>query len=652
MCVLAAAQDPWHLTATSMDGYTGITLANGYTGLVTTPDPFKAKRIVLGGVYDIGSGYDAVNTGTEGPKATDIEVWLDGVKVTAEEGWSQSLDMKTASMTTSFSSCGASFCVTEYVLRDMPYCILKVVDVTPDTDMTMKVSSHVSCRKPVDEARWYKEVNDVGIAIPLSCYSSRTRHGRYEMASVTTFMGEEVRPAMEGSDDDPTMCFTADIKAGASFRFAVAGAICTSRDFGTPRNEAMRMVQVCCARGTDALVSSHVKEWERLWESDIIIEGDPQSQQDVRSALYHLYSFVGEDSRESPSPMGLSSNGYNRHVFWDSEIWMYPPLLMLNQKMAKSMVDYRIDRLSQARRRARMFGYAGAMFPWESDDTGEESCPIWALTGSLEHHITADVAIAAWNYYCVTGDREWLRTDGWNLISSVAEFLVSRVEHNSDGSFSIRHVSGADEYACDVDDNAFTNGAAKKALLGAVAAAKVLKVKADPQWQIVADGMAFHYFGDGVMMEHATYGGAVVKQADVNLLSYPLGLMTDRDETLKNLVYYEGKIDPHGPAMGNCILSAIYSRLGDRDNAWRLFKKCYEPHKCAPFGVLSEEAGGHNPYFATGAGGMLQAVLAGFGGLRITPKGIVQKDPCLPEGWTSLTITGVGPEKKTYSVRK
>ena len=93
--------------------------------------------------------------------------------------------------------------------------------------------------------------------------------------------------------------------------------------------------------------------------------------------------------------MGLSSDGYNRHVFWDTEIWMYPPLLMLNQQMAKSCMDYRIDRIPQAQNRARMYGYRGVMFPWESDDSGEEACPVWALTGTLEQHITADIAIAA-----------------------------------------------------------------------------------------------------------------------------------------------------------------------------------------------------------------------------------------------------------------
>lgn len=655
-CVFA--QDPWVLSTNTKDHYSGVSLANGFISLVTSEDCFDIERVILNGVYDTGNGFDAVSTGVEGPKATRLFLRINGSDLDQSQitGWSQSLNLKEASATTEFSCQGDRFKYTQYALRNLPYCLMTEVVITPAKDMDLEVANFVEDGENAREVkRHYQVTNDVGQYIPMNDYSSKTRNGRYEVASATTFLIDDpalLRSVFQGTrDEQPSMNFRIRLKAGTTFRFGVIGAVCDSRDFGTPRNEAMRIVQSAISRGLDNLVSAHVEMWNRLWQSDIIIEGDPQSQQDVRSALYHLYSFVGEDNGESPSPMGLSSNGYNRHVFWDSEIWMYPPLLTLNQKMAKSMVDYRLDRLPQAEKRAGMFGFRGAMFPWESDDSGEEACPVWALTGSMEHHITADVGIAAWNYYCVTQDKKWLSEDGWRLISKVAEYLKSRVARNVDGSYSINNVSGANEYAGNVNDNAFTNGSAKVALLNACSAAKTLKLKADPAWKEIAEGLSFNYFPDGVMKENSGYDGEVIKQADVNLLAYPLGLMTDKEEIRKNLIYYESKIDPKGPAMGKCILSAIYSSLGDKENAFRLFKQSYEPHKCPPFGVLSESAGGSNPYFATGAGGMLQAVIAGFGGLRITSKGIRQENPCLPKEWTSLTITGVGPQKKTFSVK-
>jgi hypothetical protein len=39
----------------------------------------------------------------------------------------------------------------------------------------------------------------------------------------------------------------------------------------------------------------------------------------------------------------------------------------------------------------------------------------------------------------------------------------------------------------------------------------------------------------------------------------------------------------------------------------------------------------------------------GFGGLDITPQGIVQVKSTLPSKWKSITITGVGVDKKTYT---
>ena len=128
-------------------------------------------------------------------------------------------------------------------------------------------------------------------------------------------------------------------------------------------------------------MAAHRSLWNELWESDILIEGDDEAQRAVRFALFNLYSSCREGSGLSISPMGLSSQGYNGHIFWDSELWMFPPMLLLNKGIAESMIDYRIDRLMAARKKAMAYGFKGAMFPWESDDYGEESTPTFALTG-------------------------------------------------------------------------------------------------------------------------------------------------------------------------------------------------------------------------------------------------------------------------------
>ena len=394
----------------------------------------------------------------------------------------------------------------------------------------------------------------------------------------------------------------------------MAGVICSKRDFVDPYNESERQITYAIHEGADRLMTFHCQLWNELWQGDIRIEGDDDAQRAVRFALFNLYSFGREGTGLSISPMGLSSQGYNGHIFWDTELWMYPPILLLNQGIAESMVNYRTNRLAAACKRAITHGYRGAMFPWESDDAGEESTPTFALTGPLEHHITADIAIACWNYYCVTHDLHWLRSHGYPLMKAVADFWVSRAERNEDGSYSIRSVVGADEYAIEVGKNI-----------------RILS------------------FANGVTREHATYNGEMIKQSDANLLAYPLGIITDPKIWEKDMEYYTDRIDPKdGPAMSYSVFCVQYVRMGDAKKAYEMFRRCYEPNLRAPFGVIAETATSNNPYFATGAGGLLQAVINGFCGLQITDEGIVQVPSVLPKHWKKVTVTGVGPEKKTF----
>ncbi len=107
----------------------------------------------------------------------------------------------------------------------------------------------------------------------------------------------------------------------------------------------------------------------------------------------------------------------------------------------------------------------------------------------------------------------------------------------------------------------------------------------------------------------------------------------------------------NGPAMGNSALSTLYSRIGKTEKAYELFNKSYKPNQVPPFGVLAETAGGTNPYFATGAGGFLQAVIFGFGGLQITDSGVIQNKSKLPKDWKSLKLKGVGLARSEFVVK-
>lgn len=659
---LTQSQDNgWVLEADEIDpsNYYGITVANGMVGIVSSADPLRVSETVLNGVYDFYGRGRASNI-LRGFNFAGMNLDVDGRRINAGNisGMHQRLNMQRAYFETTFEHGGkAEITYRVRALRHLPFTSLIEMEVTALQDITIRPASVIEAPDHLRDVRnYYAVIDRPHVQIPLLSSVAESPTGRHTVAVSNSFIFEEdVKPPYIHEDWDHNMHLlhlTRDLSAGETYRFTVVSSAVSTAHFSDPHSEAERLSVYAMLEGRDRLLARHDAEWDRLWESDIIIEGNDRDQLDIRTALYHLYSFVREGSRLSLSPMGLSGLGYNGHVFWDTEIWMYPPLLMLQPELARSIVDYRTDRLEPARMKAFSHGYRGAMFPWESNDTGEESTPYWALTGPFQHHITAVVGIAAWKYFQVTGDTDWLEQDGFPLLEEIAEFWLSRVEENDEGNFDIINVVAADEHAENVDNNAFTNGTVINVLSHAVNAAEVLGYSPDPMWSHVADRIPILEFEDGTVREHATYEGEMIKQADVNLLTYPLGLITDTEQMRKNLDYYQQRVDPEGPAMTHSVYSVISSRLGNASEAYELFHKGYRPNLLPPFNVIAEVAGGTNPYFATGAGGMLQAVLSGFGGLEITDDGITQIDTPLPRGWQSITITGVGVNGVTFENRR
>jgi protein-glucosylgalactosylhydroxylysine glucosidase len=619
------------------------------------------KDVVLAGAYDL-YGRGRVSNFIRSFNLLNMRLDIDGKTIDAKSAanMKQELDMRRAAFTATFDyGDKATVSYTYYSLRQLPYTVLMDVNVTAKKEITISAASVMEAPDLLkDVQNYYNEIDRPHTTISLLTSTAKSPTGKMLMCASNTFLfdeahGQEPRIIHEMWDNNMhLMKFAKKIKAGETYRFSVAGSSITSAHHDDPLNEAERLTIFAKLEGRERLLNFHTKAWDYLWKSDITIDGDAQSQQDVHSMLYHLYSFTREGTSLSPSPMGLSGLGYNGHIFWDTELWMFPAVLVLHPELAKSMIEYRFQRLAAAKRNAFSKGYKGAMFPWESAETGVEETPVWALSGPFEHHITACVGIAAWNYYCVTQDKSWLREKGWPILKETADFWASRVERNGPGRYDIKNVVAADEWAENVDNNAFTNAAAKTNLQNAVEAAKVLGLMPDADWMNVANNIPILKMPDGTTKEHAAYNGEGIKQADVNLLPYPLKQITDPAQIKKDLAYYETRVPDEGtPAMTQAVFTLLYARLGDGKKAFHFFQDGYLPNLNPPFRVIAETKGGTNPYFATGAGGMIQSILMGFGGLDITPKGIIQVKSVLPPGWKSLTITGVGPEKKVFSVK-
>ncbi len=654
----------WTIEAENIDPnhYFGVSVANGVVGVVSSAQPLKINDVVLNGVYDYYQRGRVSNI-LKTFNSMNLQLDINNRRIGAAsiDNYSQVLDMKRAELVTTFSV-GRQAKIQSKILalRHLPYTVLTILSITAIESITVTPMSVIEAPNHlIDVHNYFSEIDRPHVKIPLLSSQGKSPSGRIKVAASNSFIfpephGSEPRLIHEDWDYNMHLAkFTKTLNAGETYTFAIVGSTCSSVQYKDPFNEAERLTVYAKLEGIEKLLKKHRTEWEKLWEGDIEIEGDKQLTKEARFMLYHLYSFAREGTDYSISPMGLSGLGYNGHVFWDTELWMYPPLLMLQPSLAKSLLEYRFQRLGAARQNAFAHGFKGAMFPWESADDGTEDTPVWALTGPFQHHITACIGWAFWKYFQVTGDLEWLKLRGWPVLKEVADFWASRVDRQGSGNYCISNVIGANEWAENIDNNSFTNAIAILVLNYATQAANILGENADPDWIHVAENIPILEFNDGVTRENSTYLGEIIKQADVNLLSYPLEFFKNPEKVRKDLLYYFPKLSPDGPAMGFAIAAILFAQIGEVDKALEVYKKSYQPNRVPPFGVIAETAGGTNPYFATGAGGSLQALLAGFGGLRITDEG-VQKiyDPVLPNSWKSLTIKGVGNNKETIHIAR
>jgi len=421
------------------------------------------------------------------------------------------------------------------------------------------------------------------------------------------------------------------------------------------RAAASAATRAAMAAGYDATLETHRAAWRRLWQTDVVVEGDAELQRVLHAMQFYLLASVREGMSESIPPMGLSTAGYYGHVFWDADTWMFPALLVLHPGVARSMVMFRHRALPAAERNARTNGYRGAMYPWESDELGEETTPKFAWQNALyENHITGDVALAQWQYYLATGDSAWLARYGEPVLRATARFWASRATFNAAKQrYDITHIVSVDEGLIGIGNDTYTNAIARKNLELAALAARRVGRAPDPEWARVAAGLYIPY--DSAGQYHPTYEGAPEEKRGsvVPLLAYPLGLpmseaakRNDVQSAIRLMIKEGG-----GAMMTETLYPVIAAELGERALIDTLLPLSYEGHVRPPFYALAETPRNDAVNFLTGAGGFLQQVIYGYTGLRLTDAGLRSVfRPVLPSRITKLVLRHVSVRGKTYDI--
>jgi len=440
--------------------------------------------------------------------------------------------------------------------------------------------------------------------------------------------------------------------------------------------------------GIEPALAAHRTAWRVRWsDADIQIDGDASLESALRFGSYHLISAANpEDDHVSIGARALTGHAYKGHVFWDTEIYMLPFYVHTHPETARALLVYRYHTLPAALEKARSAGYRGAMYAWESADTGEEVTPrvvitptgevLDVLNGEMEVHITADIAYAVWQYWNATGDEEFLLNAGAEIILEGARFWASRGRMEADSMYHIRHVIGPDEYHEDVDDNAFTNLMAAWALRRGADVAELLRDRWRDHWQQLGDRLQlsesevsvwpklanamatgfdsstllFEQFAGYFSKEHVDLKQFeprfaavdvilghervrqtdIVKQPDVVMAIYLLWDELPSDVREANFRYYELRT-AHGSSLSPSIHALVAARLGDMTLARQYLKQAAE----IDLGnAMGNAAGGVH---AAALGALWQAIVFGTGGFSGTPDALTFLPRLLP-GWRRVSF--------------
>ncbi|MDZ8088600.1 MAG: beta-phosphoglucomutase [Nostoc sp. DedQUE12b] len=523
----------------------------------------------------------------------------------------------------------------------------------------------------------------------------RTRSSRIElgMAAKVTILGTEASLQVNTAPGYPTLSTTFLAKTQQTVTVEKIVTVFTSREIDTPVPAAQE--KLAHLPDYETLLKANEQAWDEVWQqSDILIEGDSTATFAVRYNLFQLLiAAPRDDDKVSIPAKTLSGFGYRGHIFWDTEIFMQPLFLFTQPAIARNLLSYRWHTLPGARRKAAHYRYKGAMFAWESADTGDEVTPRWAIGSDFygedvriwcrdrEIHINADIPYAVWNYWQATGDDDWMQKCGAEIILDAAIFWGSRVEFNPERErYEIRGVIGADEYHEFVHNNAFTNRMAQWHLEKAIAIYDWLadkfperaseleqKLKLTPEershWQDIIAKILFLYDPSTELIEQfegffqsedinlADYEPRdrsmqailgvnqinkyqVIKQPDILMLLYLMRESADfpyNEKALQtNWDYYAPRTDiTYGSSLGPAVQAILASDLGKSTEAYEQFMR-------ALMVDLEDNRGNTNDgIHGASAGGIWQAVIFGFGGIQLTENGPVA-NPHLPPGWTRL----------------
>ncbi|GKX27568.1 glycosyl hydrolase [Vallitalea longa] len=571
----------------------------------------------------------------------------------------------------------------------MKYCI------TANEDMDIEITTKI------DEDIW--DINGPHFSKSEKYYNqdiltvkSITIEKGNAVAVSTRIKCSDDRCSVATCEDNLSRKILVKVQKGIPFYFDKFAVICKDTDCRNVCNDSIRICQDAYEQGFDNLIKNNNEKWAKRWDKfDVNIEGDDLAALSIRYSIYLLLISAPFHTDKVAIPArGLSGQVYKGAMFWDTEIYMLQLFAYSYPDVAKNLVMYRINNLQGALKKAKEYGYDGAFYPWESQETGEEGCTHYNLvdifTGrkmrtyfrDKQIHISADVVYGIKTYMDITGDKDILLEGGAEVILECARFFYSYSYYKkSKNRYELLDVTCADEYHERVNNNAYTNYMVKITLECAVYTLTYLEKNYPDEYLHIIDKLNYEddirhiremndllYLPipneDGIIEQFDGYfkqedlsidelykriikpneylgspvglavNTQVIKQADVILMLTILRDRFSREIKHDNWEYYEPRTE-HGSSLSACVYALLAAEIGKVDWAYKYFMKTGTIDLQGAYKLYLGDLyiGGTHP---AANGGTWQVAVLGFGGLHLKGDS-VELTPRLPEKWNSLS---------------
>lgn len=514
----------------------------------------------------------------------------------------------------------------------------------------------------------YYEGETIGSHLTMACGSVHTILFREEVA--------EASWKSEVGEFEASLSCTLDGVEGETITLEKFICYTTQLDMPKEKLEAFVTAELARARleGYSYLEERQKEYMEGFWKiADVRIKGNEALQQGIHFNLFHIIQSAGRDGRTGMGAKGLSGEGYEGHYFWDTEMYVLPVLVYTEPEAARHLLDYRYNTLEQARGRARILGHEkGALYPWRTIN-GEEASTYYPL-GTAQYHINGDIAYALSLYLQVTGDVEYLKEKGAEILIETARVWadVGSFAKCKGGKYCICDVTGPDEYNVLVDNNFYTNLMARENLRDAVSAVEYLEKHAPKclkaleeklefsreetlLWKEIIEKMYFPYdeerqvypMDDGFMMRkpwdenkippekrawlYENYHPLFImrhrmsKQADAILGMYFHSNLFTKEEIKRNYDFYQ-EVTLHHSSLSTCIFGIVACSIGYLEEGYEYFSQS----------ARMDLDDYHNNFYAgihaANMAGTWQAIVNGFAGVRCQQSEL-RFEPSIPEEW-------------------